>query len=656
MALYTDIVGTPPPFWQLKFASWCSSLLLARLRECPISRGTRYYIAYDAAGTSTGHADGSHTGSLALPWTCATPAHIDTLIRAQATNGDVRFSLKRGDKFYATNGGTGIVLDSSNVTIDAYGTGELPVISGFMAAYGGSGWTTETAGANQVNVYYRTETNNVNWFREDADPDHATRRITTGSVTYANFRTSTYAGCWCFDSSGAWGGHGANQLYVNPRVANAVPLSTSQIAAGTGTGIEIKYGTYGNRLDSVRADGWGLAVGDAQKYCIQTTVKNQQTAVVSNCVAYYSSLSSHVAGHLGAVGDSGGISTWVNNVFGLSYYSGAATQLNYYNGIGGGEFISWNNTISHGSLKNETYSSNALGQAVYHHTDSGDIGLIIVYGTRGPKYGCNNGVFGGTSGANIPTPASRHDYSTARCFYMSENYPDIQQDAGGGDVILGPGYVRINSNYTYRAIAAVASGSPQTSAPTTGACWMINHTYTYDLFNVTASAGNYFSFWNRSGGTMPTTHWNSKYVAMCPGNQNFVEDGAQSATDQFINCIHIAIGSAADFRSSNLLSTNGGFTTSTTSGSDGCIYGGAPSTSTWTSTTNYSDVGYAAALAQISAGSPSAMISAAGVHPLGYVLEYDANWNPRRRGAASSAGPYDLDYLATQNIGSLRPG
>lgn len=629
--LYTDIAGAPPRFWTFAFATWMDALVAARLKECPIVRTTAGYIDYNAAGNSSG---GSGNGTIGTPWLCVTPAEVDTLIRAKQALGYDHFYIKRGAKFYATNAGTGLVVDT-NISVSAYGSGANPEISGFKAPYGAGGWTDE---GGSPKLYSRAETDAVNWFREDADPDHATRRLTT-AAGLAGLRA--VPGAWIYDAANALG-LGANRLIVSPRVANAAPLSTSQVARGSGNGVLLS--AHGARVDSLRVDGWGMASGDTQKYGIQSNVTGQSSIVVTNCVGYYNG-KTHVAGHLVGVID-GGNSTWVNNTFGLTIHGGgSSTMLNFYNNTGGGEFVAINNWISHGALKDETYSNASLGQAIYHHTGGtgNPIGLVLIRGTRGPKVGCLNGIEAGTCGANMAHPSSRDDWASIRCFYVDEVYPEINLVSGGQDVILGD-WARINPQQHYRVTGAMAVGAPQLGAPTGGACFMINPTISIDLFACTAAANNYFGFYNRVGGTLPTTHWNARYVAMCPANQNFVEDMAQANTDLSINSVYVPIGSAADFRM-NLLCANQAPGASA-SGMSGCIFCNSPETGSYGSTQNPTIVGSAALLGPVSRGSPASMVSALGSHPLGWQLEYDNAWRPRLAGSASAAGPVSLDMAA----------
>lgn len=131
---------------------------------------TDYYV-------SNSGSDGAN-GALATPW--ATTSKVNSMM-GSLVSGD-RVFFERGGTFFGT-----LVISKSNITIGAYGTGNLPVITGFKTL---SGWTTSgtnlwtSTSSNSPKSYMRVVTINGVMTRMGRYPDWADN---AGSwLTYTN--------------------------------------------------------------------------------------------------------------------------------------------------------------------------------------------------------------------------------------------------------------------------------------------------------------------------------------------------------------------------------------------------------------------------------------------------------------------------------------
>jgi len=645
MSLYATLAGEPPALYTLAFLDWCDRLTAALLARCPITRTTRKYIAYNAAGTSAGGGGAGTTGS---PWLCATPAHINTLIANNAGSGDIRFSLRRGDTFYATNGGTGISINVANVTLDDWADGSaghtsadaVPVISGFKAAYSG-GWTQH---ATQTNLYYRTETDTVRWVREDDEPEHAMRQMTTAS-SLATLNGSSLAGTFVHDTANVYG-LGANTLVIHPkRSGGSAPTSTTQSCVGSGDGIEINGN--GSRLNNLRSDGWGMTAIGSQDYCINATPTGTNAVAITNSTGFYSS--GHVMGHYST---SGGVSLWINNRMGLPMYNGAGSSsvFNFYADSGGAEVVAQGNQIVAGGLKNATYNDRCHGQGVYAHTNTSVNALILVKDTTYPSALSAFGLIEASGGGQTATMSSRDDISSIRTYFINDFAPFIGTVSPGLNMVpLLSDCARINC--TYFAFVNTAFGGEAFVGSATLNGIAINTKFYFDFATqaplpVEAQCAIY----NTAGATGAHFLNSAIYLRGAPGMDvglSIWSNSPRAFTNSvFVNCILAAEGTAGGNGNTIHGAANATPTTST-GGYSGCVFSGFRAADAG------AVVGYDGSQRPITLGNlgeafgapqlsnDAALLLATGVHPRGWNLEYDARGFARIPGK-TTVGPIEL--------------
>lgn len=622
-------VGSPPRATGVAWRAWADRLGAARLSECPIARVITKYIRYDAAGNGSG---GTGAGTFASPWLCASPAHISTLIAAVGA-AFMSFQLAEGDTWCATNGGTGISIAIPNITVTSYrpsGSTALtpPSISGFKAAYGGSGWTQHPT---QTNLYYRTETNNVYWVREDDDPDHAIDRLTT-ATSLATLNGAANAGKWVIDRANTYN-LGANTLVMHSRASGgAAPPSTTQVALASGAGVLVTD-VDGVRVHNLRADGWGMSSSGNQTYTFQSSAAGTSSHIFSDCVGYWGPR--HVAGHLGA-GTTGGFTTWINCRFGLCMIdAGGSSVFVAYSAGGAHELYTYGLQITHGGLIDETNTTGREAWASHVHT--GDpaytVSVAVMIGTRGPRKGTRNAVFANSTFAQAPAMAGRDDIGAIRCFVADEWFEEIK--CGGSGMGLYRDCARINSWLRICAQGGMSSIGMDVLVGGDGSgnrglgC---NNTYIVDT--TTASGATDIALFNHTVVRDGHHEFHSDYVMVDSGISTYFGYGGDGTTllkSVFVNCREIRIGSGGGSTISNIGRNQTPDSDQGAGGHSGTLsfgirtadfvgYSGLDNTQNWSPQT-----GLGSCL-----GEPQESVVGTGVHPNGWVVDYDRFWRVRR--------------------------
>lgn len=290
---YTSLVGAPPNPWRRKaaFYSWCNRLIDQRRANVPTVRATTYYF--------------STSGNNANPGTEASPkqtlAHMQTLLTAAGTTGNIRFRFKRGDTW--REGGNVTVRD--NITIDAYGSGDKPIWTNFTHQYAASSalWTLESGTTWQLST-----ASNIAWLKYASSYTPLQRLATKANVNSATIPSFTW-----IDAD--------DKIYLNLQGAdpNSVAWEATEGIADFGVAL---------RGDSVRFQdivlvGHGMRTNAAnQTYSVvRYADASDDECVIERIESYYGGY--HPFGAL-AIGNDGGISTFIDCKAG--YYRGDASH------------------------------------------------------------------------------------------------------------------------------------------------------------------------------------------------------------------------------------------------------------------------------------------------------------------------------------------
>ena len=431
-------------------------------RNCPLTRGTTYYIEYDAAGNGTG---GTGNGTLATPWLVSTYGNLETLIEAQQTGGNKAFLFKRGEGLY---GSGQIDMSVANVTYGTYGTGAKPYFR--RATTVSSGWTLSSG-----TKYTRTETTDVAWVRLPGSKTLPLSRLSSAASV-----PTTITGCggtFHYDS-------GTDVLTVDMGV-NLNATTVEIIYDNTQSGVLVTE--PGCRVDGWDLAGFGMDVGNEanQAAPIKVTIENEEMFLGTNIGAAYGSthvLSCYGASDGGHVGFDGCDASWpitstgptiingyapdgdhsfyVRNCFnyggelpsGTAPVSDAALVYGHSNGTAARLFWAEGCIAAGSDVTPFTSTLNAWGHAP---TTSGDIGLCRAYFA-----GCDIGELYCTTGA-----ADTAFINTRGKYYATGSGSIAQQQAGDdrGYWINHKQEIVVNSTNTATSWAVVNKASSATN-------------------------------------------------------------------------------------------------------------------------------------------------------------------------------------------------
>jgi len=402
---YTSIPGVGP------ISSWGSlgkfdliatlyRIAQFRVAEIPSERPTTIYIAQSVSGSAGG---GGGDGSLANPYLVRHMADVSTLWSSiQGTNKAFRFRC--GDIFYAdqVNSFQGINITVANVTIGSYGVGDAPEILGFASPNYPNLWTftpdgvlpnVYTVNTGGVAVYYvrgrvlgssRSTYEDIPWIK---------------CTSAANAKATPYG---FYYAAGV----------VTLNVGSHDP-STLEFATVTGNPGLNAADFDGIRIEGLTSAGWGLdAMGTAGAgQCIRLNPSGTNAQICINCKATFGPY--HVTGTFAGI--AGGISSWVNMLWGLNGWN--STMIGdanvAFNGLGGQEVVRWNCKQLWGAL--QLQGSIMLPESAYGHTTTGNPALVVDLDTTiNVRSGVQIKTIQGFG--NLPVPSDFKDKTQFRLF------------------------------------------------------------------------------------------------------------------------------------------------------------------------------------------------------------------------------------------------
>lgn len=470
---------------------WDDEVVAAALAACPIGgRGTTYYFDNVSGNDTTGN------GSQATPW--KTLAKAETML----TTSDIALLFKRGVVWTET---VGLTIDQDDITVGAYGSGARPLFNAFTStlASGGTLWTVAAG-----NRYTHDPGAAIGGIRPSLDRFKALRKVASTaeveSTANSWFQSGTTISMHVTNAAGA---------AVDPDT-----IAWEYTLAGTtdDSAIDISSGSTGVRIDSIRADGWGLDGGVVnQEYAVKVQATGTDVVCVTNCGGYYQAR--HNLGH-NAGNAAGGFVLWINNDCG--YVSEAAgSPMVAYAGLGSQEDIFIGNTVAYGALPITAARTWADGTAIYAHADpSGtyDAALILAKDTmvEAPAngFGCNIGVQ--IDSLNLPTATAVTD-----CKGIIINTTMEKAMGTGANGSLGHAFNIANTveiGGTYWIYPREMSTAAMTTINPSG--WLIGTAIEIDM---SAYAGAYFAAFNPSVTTTNPKYWHTQWNILHNGTTNF---------------------------------------------------------------------------------------------------------------------------------------
>ena len=350
---------------------------------------------------------GNDSNACTITMPCQTIAKCQTLITANGGNTRCRFN--RGEEWNET---TGLTLSTNNNTIDAYGSGDYPLFNDFTVKYldASNPWTLAAG-----NRYTVAEANDIAWVRISTDRLGEIRRT-------ALARASSSADCETRANSFFWT---ASTLHINLNGDNPNNFNIEAVISNTNSGVTTT-GT-GNRVENIRADGWGTH---------RTTLAPQQHPFLNNgCTTtanYWKNIEgfysgSHIIAH-NCSGGAGGHLMINGAVGGFPKYNGGSGDniFNSYSRDGDQETWFLNVEGRYGTLKSSDWSYSTLfqrGQGVYAHTlnSSFDPDLIVTDGLLITNSHSPLQTFGNFASVTVPSTAT--DFSQYRVFGVNIDQP-----------------------------------------------------------------------------------------------------------------------------------------------------------------------------------------------------------------------------------------
>lgn len=480
------LFDSPPDPRSKDFLAWMEMYIAQQEALAPISRTTTKYITIDKGGDSSG---GGGAGTEIDPWLVATWDDVATLIAANLAE-DTAFLLKRGDEFIGTSE---LLIDTNNVTVGAYGTGDKPLIHHFTET-GTTGWTLVSG-----TTYRRDVTNDVGWVREIAD------RLSTTPLCHVN--SSGDVGTAITNAAGTWwwgDDSGTNRLYVDIGQDPTGLLEWALFDDTNDAAILLDPASTGVRVDNIRAEGWGLEAdggSSTQRHALKSQARDSTVHVFSDCESYFGS--SHVFAHNGGgnPAHSGGICSFIDCKAGWTTDNGASgeTIFNAYV-YGGNHKVTFDGCeVVAGTLPNTT-TPVSQGRGFYGHTSAGnDAGLYLCRNCaiRDTNWSCEDDALW----ANCPTGglADIRAFTFGMTATMHEATQSPTTSSG-----TSASAIRANCNITAysndRTPQAYLSGNPS------GYCW--NNVFTLDLSETLTK--NKIALWNPTAATT-VTMWNNHF-------------------------------------------------------------------------------------------------------------------------------------------------
>lgn len=267
--------------------AWKSSYdtgLASALAAVPIERTTKIHFSSFRGNDTTGDgtADNPYQ-SLSKMATELASASSDTALLIE--RGSV---YREGDAWVADYGSATEVLDlaaKSDITIGAYGTGDRPKITAFVAI--GDTWTLDAS----TNSYYLDWTEAtygaVGWVKNTDYEDDTDYPCMHAGTSQANLETLNLTN---IPQGGFWYDTTIDRLYV--RISNGAgslkdPTGVVEVAPLNTVKFIDSDNAVSNRVDSLFLEGWGC-YGTGQNYAIMLQPSASNYNVVSNCRADYS--------------------------------------------------------------------------------------------------------------------------------------------------------------------------------------------------------------------------------------------------------------------------------------------------------------------------------------------------------------------------------
>lgn len=510
-SVYSTLAGGMPSPLLPEFDDWRHRLRTRRVEACPIARSSTYYFDATAGDDTTGD------GTITAPW--------QTIAKAQSvhddpgdgsdpeiTHGGSDFALlfKRGETWREADG---LAITADSVTVGAYGSGARPNLTCFTVQYPASGgaWTNVTGNQYKIGSIAAE----VGWVRIANKPYAAPLTLvgSTGAVASTDYS-------WFWDS-------GASELHINV-AADPDTLDIEYAPANTKSGITVSGDQ--NRVDSIKAEGWGLKPSDPnnQGYGIKVAVTGTDEAVVSNCAAYYTSRNAIGVYH----GSSGGFATFIDISAGYCLRAGnSALVFIDYTTSGGGEFILHNATCAYGPLP-EAGKADIGGSAFYAHTGGGAAvhSLVLVSNMVIPASA--HSVAGPGYANNVPAATSITD---CRALFIDEK---VRVSSLGTYSPAPVNCARINSD------VEITMTSAGVAALTTDrqAGWFINGKLIIDTSSTSEAR---VSVYNTAVSTNSPKLWNSLIFWLgngtsftCIDYDQFGGTAGTSPTGEMFNCIY----------------------------------------------------------------------------------------------------------------------
>lgn len=470
---------TNPPNIATNYAGWIAwkNFRMQQFqRHCPLNRATTYYFS-NSGNDSLGD------GSIGNPW--ATRAKAKTVVAA--SSGDIRCRFKRGDIFREDVDW----IITKNVTVDDYGTGNLPLITEATATYpAGSLWTLDSG-----NSYKLTEVRDIAWVLVSNDRLGELRGQTLSwQDSIAHVRSVANSFFW---------NSGTNTLYVNLNGTNPNTLDLEAIVSNNNNGVA--FSGDGGRVQNIIAMGFGLnrtqAATQTQPFTSYATGTNAN--YFNQVEAYYSG--THV---VAMYNSSTGGHAMFNNViagYGQADGGGSLSVYNLFSDSGGHEGWVLNSTVKYGGLPSYLWSFATLkkqGTGFYGHTVTGLGALTVVDNVTVSASIQPVSSIGNFN--NMPT--SSGDITQVRSFIVNTTRPAAGYTA--------PDTIAINNDTVYYAVqdynqmvdggtASLASGTQPSNF------WLIN---SYLDLNATAFTGGNLGLTNFSPGPLNIKMyiWNSQ--------------------------------------------------------------------------------------------------------------------------------------------------
>ncbi len=354
------LFATPPDIvtQHAQWLDWKDNRRRQFEEHCPRQRTTTYY--FSPSGDDT-----TGDGSIDNPWETRSKA----IAIEAAGSGNMRLRFERGGEWDEDDDW---VITHDNVTIDAYGEGEMPLFNAFKVKYLDASNVWALAAGNRYTV---AETNDIAWIRKVND------RL--GDTLGANLiRVGDSTACGSTSNSWFWG---SNVLHINLGGTDPNTLDIEAVISNDNNGVELQGD--GCRIEGIRADGFGChrttTATQAQPFTSRTSGEKYNLFI--NLEGYYSG--SHVMAHNNpGVSATGGHSMWVNCVAGYPKYNSAGDNLfNSYSTDGDCEtwFIScWG---KYGTLKSSDWdyaTEKGRGTGFYSHVATSTHRLMVMYDCR----------------------------------------------------------------------------------------------------------------------------------------------------------------------------------------------------------------------------------------------------------------------------------